>query len=138
LDPYKAYQQNRASGQTRIDTTVALYEAIIERLEKALAALRRQDEATTQKQLGLCHLGIAALASAFDPRAGELAVTLHRLFDFTVRCLRNPTVNSIEAALNVFRTLHEAFQTIRPEAVQMERSGAIPPLDQLRTFQATA
>jgi flagellin-specific chaperone FliS len=135
MNAHKAYQQNRATVQPRIDTTIGLYEAIIARLEKALAALARKDAQTAKKQVAAASLGVAALASAFDARAGELAVNLLRLYGFVAQCLKAGTETEIKAALDVLRTLQEGFVEIRPEAVQLERAGKIPPLLDSCTFQ---
>jgi flagellin-specific chaperone FliS len=138
MNPHKVYQQMRAPGQLRIDVILSLYEAVIERLEKALVALRQKDQAAAQKQLAACNLGVGGLVSAFDPRRGELAMNLLRLYDFVVRCLADGSEAKVQAALNVLRTLHSAFVAIRPQAVEMERAGEIPPLDQAPSFQASA
>jgi flagellar biosynthetic protein FliS len=138
LNPYKAYQQNRNASQTRIDVTLALYEEIMGKTEKALAALRSRDQVAAQKHLAAAHLGIAALASAFDARAGELAFNLLRLYEFVGRCLMAATTTKVEAALTVLRNLYEGFLEIRSEAVNLERSGAIAPVDQVRTFHVNA
>jgi flagellar biosynthetic protein FliS len=135
---YQAYQQNRSAGQTRIDTILSLYEAILERLERARAALRRHDSATAQKELDACAFGISGLSAAFNPHSGELALSLMRLYDFAVRCLGQADEAGVEAALNTLRTLYEAFAAIRPEAVHLERSGQIPPLAHAYTIQARA
>lgn len=138
MNPYNAYQQNRAAGQTRIDTTLYLFEALLERIEKARACLRKQDRAAAQKHLDACRLGIAALASAVDARAVPLAENLLRLYDFVTRSLADGTEPSLRAAVNVLHTLYEGFLEIRPEAVRLERSGAIVSLDQIRTIQIKA
>jgi flagellin-specific chaperone FliS len=138
LNSYKAYQQHRAPAQTRIDTILSLYEALFERLEKARAALGRQDQAEAKKQLAACQLGVGTLASAFDARAGELAFNLFRLYEFVGRCLASADETQLEAAMKVLRTLYEGFLEIRPEAVRKERAGVIPALDQISTVQASA
>jgi flagellar biosynthetic protein FliS len=138
LNPYKAYQNRQSAGQTRIDTILSLYEAVIDRLERALGALRQKDQDAVRRQLTAASLGVAALGSAFDVRGGEMAVNFLRLYGFVVRCLEDGNPANLQAALKVLRNLHKGFLAIRPEAVAMERSGEIPPLDHVPSFQARA
>ena len=138
LNPYKAYQHNRTASQTRIDITLSLYEEIMGRMENALAALRSQDQTAANKHLAASHLGVTALASAFDVRSGELAFNLLRLYEFVGRCLMAATTTKIEAALVVLRNLYEGFLQVRSEAVALERSGIISPVDEARSFHVSA
>jgi flagellin-specific chaperone FliS len=138
MNPYKAYQQKQAVGQTRIDIILSLYETLIERLQKTLTSLRQGNEAEVRKQLAACNLGLAGLASAVEGQGGEVASNFLRLYGFVARRLEEADESSILAALNVLRTLHGAFAEIRTQAVAMERSGEIPALDRLPSFQANA
>jgi flagellar biosynthetic protein FliS len=138
MNPYKAYQQNRAAGQTRIDIILSLYDEVTGRIEKALAAQEQQDHAAVKRQLAASNLGVAGLANALNANGGEMAVNFLRLYDFVVRCLAEQSAAKLKAALDVLHTLREAFATIRPQAVAMERAGEIPPLDLVSSFQAKA
>ena len=138
MNPYKAYQNRQTAGQTRIDTILSLYEAVIERLERTIGALRQKDQEAARRQLTAASLGVAALGGAFDVRGGEMAVNFLRLYGFVFRCLEDGSPANLQAALKVLRNLHNGFLAIRPEAVAMERSGEIPPLDQVPSFQARA
>jgi flagellin-specific chaperone FliS len=138
MNPYQAYQNGAAKGQLRIDVVVSLYEEAIERLEKTLAAAQRQDAVAVEKLMPPIHLIVGALAGAIDDRAGEMSLNLLRLFDFVIHCLKTPNAMHLQPALNVMRTLHEAFVTIRDEAAQLERAGQISSLDRLHAVEVSA
>jgi flagellar secretion chaperone FliS len=135
FNAHNAYRQCAATGQTRVDLILGLYEAIIDRLEKALAALRSDDHKSLQHQVAACTLGVGALAGAYNGAAGELAFTFLRLFEFVGHCLRNASETNLLAALNVLRNLQEGFIAIRAEARDLERTGQVPPLTGTATFQ---
>ena len=138
MNPLHAYQRQRSPGQPRIDTILLLYETLILRLQEALASWRANDQAAAKKRLAACQVAVTSLASGFANGKDELSVNLLRLYEFVGHCLTSPSEASISSALQVLQTLQEGFQQIRPEAIQLERSGAIPPLDRVRTFQIRA
>jgi len=138
MNPYRAYQQNRAAGQTRIDIILSLYDQVIGRVQKAIAATDRHDPAAVKHQLAACSLGVGGLANALSTNGGEMAVNFLRLYDFVVRCLEEGTASRLKAALDTLQTLRDGFATIRPQAVEMERAGEIPPLDLVSSFQTKA
>ncbi len=80
---------------------------------------------------------VCQLAAGVDPNYDGAANFL-RLYDFVIRAISKRTVEQAEAALKVLRTLREGFQAIRPEAVALEKSGAIPPVNATRLVEATA
>ena len=51
MNPYQTYQQHRTFAFTRVDMVLALYDAAIERLDKARLALESNDEAAAQAPL---------------------------------------------------------------------------------------
>jgi flagellin-specific chaperone FliS len=138
MNPYKKYQGGTGQQPLRIDVILSLYEEVIERVQKTLEAAQRGDTAGVQKLLPPIHLIISALASAADGHAGELSLNLLKLFDFVVHCLKTPDAMHLEPALGVLRTLHDAFLTIRDEAAQLERSGAIMSVDRMHELDASA
>jgi flagellin-specific chaperone FliS len=138
MNAYKAYREYNLAHEPRIDTTLALFETLIQRLDKALGALRRGDRETCDRQVAACTLGVGALASACDAPCGDLPATLFALYGVVAQCLQAATEEKLQAALNVLRTLHEGFAGIRQKAVQLERAGQIPPLTTTSTFQASA
>jgi flagellin-specific chaperone FliS len=138
MNPYEAYRQRSAPAHTRIDTVLSLYETLIDRIEKAIAAVERKDDETAKKQVAACTLAAASLMSASVGRVGELAVNLQRLLDFVIRQLAAPTPANLKSAALVLRTLHEGFAGIRERAIKLERDGEIPPIADGTTFQLRA
>jgi flagellin-specific chaperone FliS len=138
MNPYKAYQQTLSGGQTRIDTTLALYEAAIDRLEKATTLLGTGNTAAAGAPLASVRLIVGALASAVSNDAGELAGNLLRLFEFVTHCVASAQSAQVAAAAKVLRTLYEGFIAIRPEALRLERAGTLPPLDRACSIHLSA
>jgi flagellin-specific chaperone FliS len=137
MNPYRAYQGRAYSNWLRIDLLLALYDGAIERLEAAVAALRKQDRASAAPLLARARLIVAGLISGVDPSQGELAVQFLRLYEFVNRGLEAGSVKGLEGALRVLRTLREGLRAIRPEAVELERQGHIPPADALPRIEMT-
>ncbi len=139
MNPYRAYQnQMGGNGQTRIDVVLALYEALIDRCERALAAVRGNDQATLRRQLAAGVFGLTGLVNASEGRTEEVALSLRRVYKFVADCLANPNESRLVAALNSLRGLHESFLAIRAQAVELERRGEISPIRQEGVFQARA
>jgi flagellin-specific chaperone FliS len=128
-----AYEQIRRTGMPRVDMILTVYNAIIERLEQAQQAPADQAE----KLVAEARLAVSGLAIGVAQQADEVGVNLLRLYDFVLYCLRQDAAR-IADALGVMRTLREGFQAIRPQALEMERSGIIPPLDRTHAVQSLA
>jgi flagellar biosynthetic protein FliS len=137
-NPYTAYQQQGIASLTRIDLILALHDGAIERLEQAMAALKQNTAADVQPFLKKAELGVLGLANGVDPSAGELQITLLRLYEFVIHCMKEGSPEKLESALQVLQTLRSGYQEVRPEAVRLEREGAIPPIDSVRLLQTTA
>ena len=136
-----AYQQTQAHnvGHTRIDLLLALYDGAIERLNRAIADLNRGDRAAAFPLIARAQLIVGELTSGVrvgvDP---ELGTNMLRLYDFVTHQLRHCDADHLQDAVGVLCTLREGFQTIRPEAVALERSGQIPPVNDPTPFLAEA
>ena len=81
---------------------------------------------------------VEGIASGVRTDQGDLSHNLLRLYEFAVSAIRKGDLESIDGALKVLRTLNEGFQAIRPEAVELERNGIIPPSEEMSTVQAMA
>jgi flagellar biosynthetic protein FliS len=138
MNPHKAYQANSRGSRSRIDLLLELYDRAIDIAQRALAALNRGDAETARPLLNKAQAGWAALAAGVDTSQGEVAVNLARLYEFVVYSLSQGTPNDVKAALDVLTTLREALLGIRAQAVELERSGAIPPLEAQRLVEVTA
>ena len=111
LYPYKADQNQVATtSQTRIDVVLGLYEAIIDRLEKALAALRGDDRAALKHQVAACALGLTGLAGASEGRGEDVALSLRRVY--RVRCGMPCRSQQDQSQLRTGRTAHCPWQLL--------------------------
>jgi flagellar protein FliS len=137
-NPYMAYQQQGTASLTRIDLILALHDGAIERLEQTLAALKQSAAAEVQLLLKKAELGVLGLANGLDLNGGELQDNLLRLYEFVTHCIKEGSPEKLESALEVLQTLRSGYQEIRPEAIRLEREGAIPSLDSVRLVQTTA
>jgi hypothetical protein len=131
MTPRIAYEQNRRLGTPRIDMILNVYDGIIDRLEQA-----RQASADQAKPfLADARIAVSGMLIAAAQSTDDVSVNFQRLYDFVLHCLDAGTAR-IGDALNVLCTLRESFQTIRKQALDMERSGVIPPLDRAHVVQS--
>jgi flagellar protein FliS len=139
MNPYRAYQQQQSlTGWSRIDMLLALYDGAIERLDKAMSLLNQGQEKAAEPLLTRVQLIVGALVTGMVENGSEIQTNLFRLYEFVLHSIRTGGVDNLRAAKNTMNTLREGFQGIRSEAVHLERSGTIPPIDVLRNVHATA
>jgi flagellin-specific chaperone FliS len=138
MNPYRAYQGQPYANWLRIDLLLALYDGAIEKLEAAVAAVRKPDRAAAMPLLARVRIIVAGLVVTVDRSRGDVAGQFLRLYEFVNHCLGTTDVKKLEAAANVLRTLREGSQSIRAEAVELERSEQVPPLDAVPIIQITA
>ena len=136
MNPYQVYREQQTIGWSRIDLLLALYDGAIERLEQTRQALARADRTAAAPLLVRSQRIVLELAASLDFKYGEVSKNLHRLYLFVMGAMSG-TKPDIEAALAVLRVLREGLEGIRPEAIQLERSGAIPPADEPYGLRAT-
>jgi flagellar secretion chaperone FliS len=136
MNPYQIYQHQKATGWTRIDMLLALYDGAIERLEQAQEALARDDEAAASPLLLRAERIVLELLAGLDLTYGEVPRNLQRLYVHVIRSISSGTARQRAGALEVLRTLREALWEIRPEALALERSGAIPAINSSQSLQA--
>jgi flagellar biosynthetic protein FliS len=134
----KAYKENRNLGWTRVDLILAVYDGILDQLGRARDTLAQPDEEKARAILAKARIGVETLAAGVDLVQGEVPANFRRLYDFVLHCLAQPQLALIDAAQKVLRPLHEAFQTIRNQALDLERKGVIPSLEPVKVIQASA
>jgi flagellar protein FliS len=140
MNGYQTYQKQQQSvGGTRIDLLLALFDGAIRRSIQAEDLIRagKQPEATAllaKVQLIVSELA-AGVRTDVDTTNGE---NLLRLYEFVVHQLSLARVESVAQARKILQTLHEGFESIRKEAVELERRGALASSDKLLTVMATA
>jgi flagellin-specific chaperone FliS len=129
--PTRAYRPAAGAGSTRIDMLLTLFDAAIDRMDRASALLTSEDGEACQMALAQrarAQLLVMGLASGIDLTAGDpTSVDLLRLYEFCARVLASGGREEIVKARDCLATVREGFRAIREEAVRLERSGAIPP-----------
>jgi flagellin-specific chaperone FliS len=138
MNGYAAYKKVQAMPTTRIDLILALYRKTLENLNGARLALERQNPASARPLLLQAQLIVSAMASELPAYRDEGSLNFLRLYEFVVHQMTLETVESIDAAVRVLTPLLKGFETVRNEALALERRGAIPPLDQARLVSLTA
>ena len=132
------YEDNRTVGWSRIDLILAVYDGILDQLVRARAILAQGDREKARTILAKVRIGVETLAAGVDLVQGEVPAHFRRLYDFVLHCLQQPQLALIDDALKILRTLQEAFQAIRMQALDLERKGVIPSLEQIKVIQASA
>jgi flagellin-specific chaperone FliS len=138
MNPYAAYQQQTTPSWTRIDMLLALFDGGVERCEQALAARERQDDKEAKRLLLKARLIVCGLASGVIHDGDPVTTNILRLYEFCLHALDRGGAEDIQGAVKVLRILREGFQRIRPEAVNLERQGVIPPVRDLPAVETLA
>ena len=140
MNPYRNYRQSGpAAGSTRIELLLSLYDGALERLDQAETALKAGNPQGAVPHLIKAQLIVSALASGV--RTGineEMATNMLRLYEFVVRQLATPDIQKIIDARMVLNNLRAGFDAIRDEAIQLERTGQIPPAEQMQLILTSA
>ena len=134
---YAEYQQQSTECWPRVDMLLALFDELIRKLEKAREAFSTHESDTAQKLIQRCQLVIGGLISGVIPDSGELASNCLRTYEFALFSLEKATLSGIEDALRSLKPLWEGFQKIREEAIQLERNGEIPVIENSNTLEVT-
>src|SRR5260370_31028014 len=108
----------------------------MQKLEQTREALARNDRAAAQPLLQRAQMLLGGLAAGVVPDSGEVADNCLRLYEFALKRLDSGTLAAVDDVLRVLRPLHEGFQGIRDDAVQLERAGEIPVVSNI-PIQAT-
>lgn len=140
MNAYQKYRRpDEPTGWTRMDMLLALYDKALERLDRAEAAIRANDPTTAVPQLAKTQLIVTELAAGVRVEVNPEANTaILRLYEFIAHELAHATIEGIENARKILRTLREGFEAIRVEANELERSGQLPAADQVMMILATA
>ncbi len=115
---HQAYTRSRQHGWTRIDMIIALYQATLnsmEELERQLAEGRPLP--ATQMKLQRRLLGILA---GLDLSAGDLPMGIGQLVRWALSQLPIPDPRVWHHVIRTFRTICQAYESIRPEAAEQE------------------
>jgi flagellin-specific chaperone FliS len=140
MNPYRSYKQYEpASGWTRIDLLLALYDKALERLDKAEGSLLAGEPSVAVPQLAKTQHIVVELAAGVRVEVNPEANTnMLRLYDYVVAELSHASLEGIANARKILRTLREGFEAIRAEANELERTGRLESADRAQMILATA
>ncbi len=117
---------------------LALYDAALMELERARLAHAKSDEVLAKRHCNKALRVVCQLRYGVDPQYGELSQQLERLFEYVTTCVAGGSAANVADTIVVLSTLREGFEAIRDEAVEMEKSGKIPPLEFAPTLERLA
>lgn len=132
MNNYKKYQQQ--STVPRVDIILALYDSLINNLERVQTLPR--DEATAL--LARCKLAISGMVAGVAASPDPAGQSFLRLYEYVHHCLDQGTSLDLKNALDILRILREGFQHVRPQALDLERQGHLPPANHGHTLRALA
>ncbi len=140
MNPYRSYKPNEpASGWTRIDLLLALYDKALERLDRAEGSLLAGEPQDAVPQLAKTQHIIAELAAGVRVEVNPEANTnVLRLYEYLAAELSRPAIENIGNARKVLRTLREGFEAVRAEANELERTGRLESADRAQLVLAIA
>lgn len=139
MNPYQSKRQPAAVAATRIELLLALYDGAISRMNQAIDLMRGGERFQAVTLISKTQLIVTALAAGVkievDP---EMGANYLRLYEFVTHLLTKPEIKRIQEALKIIETLREGFESIREEAIAMERRGEFVSTDRLKALYATA
>src|ERR1700757_2667624 len=121
----QAYRQNQKADLPRVDLILAVYDAVIDRLEKARSLLGT-DAQKARALVVQCEVAIGGIAGGMPlapasvdgaGKTGEDAVAANflRLYEYVLHCLGETTEAGIRDALMTLQTLREGFLQVRAQ-----------------------
>jgi flagellin-specific chaperone FliS len=138
MQGYAAYKQTRDLPLTRIDLILALYRKALDHLASARAALIGPSPADALPHLTRTQLIVVSIASGLPADKDAVAINFLRLYEFVAHQMVVGTLESVEAATRVLKTLLKGFETVHEQAVSLESQGKIPRLGRDHMVSLTA
>ena len=129
MNPYARYRNQETPTTTRIDSLLSLFDAACERIDEAIEAMQGSDLELTRSLRTKARMVVLGLWSGVDIERGEGVSEMVSLYQFAANALATGTLEDVRGAANVLSTLREGFRGIREEAIELERTGVIPPID---------
>jgi flagellin-specific chaperone FliS len=137
MQGYAAYKEAQNAPMTRIDLVLTLYRKALDNLAKARAALAGHHPEGARTHLANTQLIVLGMAAGLPGHKDKAAHNFLRLYEFVAYQMIQGTLESVDAAEKVLRTLLKGFETVREEAVSLELQCKIPPLDRDRLVSLT-
>ncbi len=112
-----AYRENSVATQSRGRLIVMLYDGAVKFLRQAIQEIEKQDWVAKGKYIGKAIAIIDELDMSLDMEAGgEIAMNLHKLYDFVRRHLTEANTQRdpqrIHEAINILEELNEGWKAI--------------------------
>jgi flagellin-specific chaperone FliS len=137
MQGYAAYKEAQNAPMTRIDLILTLYRKALDLLAQARGALADHCPERALPHLAKTQLIVLGMAAGLPGHKDEAAHNFLRLYEFIAYQMVQGTLESVDAAEKVLRTLLKGFETVREEAVSLELQCKIPPLDRDRLVSLT-
>ncbi|MBW3539932.1 MAG: flagellar protein FliS [Planctomycetes bacterium] len=125
---FDVYQQQSASW-TRIDMLLAAYDGAIARLKKAHQMLTDDNEQAARPLLIRAQRIVLELYAGLDLRHGQIPENMQRLYLYVLHAIGQLDAESIASAVTILERIREGLKSIREEAIELERTGAVHPVD---------
>jgi flagellar secretion chaperone FliS len=138
MQGYAAYKEAQNSPMTRIDLILTLYRKALDHLSLARAALGDHRPEKALPHLAKTQLVVLGMAAGLPGHKDEAALNFLRLYEFVAYQMVQGTLEGVDAADKVLRTLLKGFETVREQAVSLELQCKIPPLDRDHLVSLTA
>ena len=140
MNPYQKYRQSEpATGLTRIELLLTMFDVALARLEKAAQALTNGDVPIATPYLAKTQLIISEMAAGVRIDIDEaMGLNMLRLYEYAVHEIKTPRLQNVRNAIKVLSIVREGFEGIRDEAIQLEKSGQLVASDRLQMVLATA
>lgn len=129
MKPHILYKSRQATGWTRVDMLLAVYDGVIRAIDQGIAASMQPGTGIPATARLQAQKLLLLLLEGIDPKAGEVAESSRQLLVFCVEQIQSAVTSDWMTARKVLALLREGFQDIREEAQKLEESGQIPRLD---------
>jgi flagellin-specific chaperone FliS len=127
--------ESMVNGWTRIDMLLALYQRSIDSVQAAKSAKESQSESSMGVFVLEAQKTILAIHSGLKADEDEVARNIARLLNFVLMRIEE---QNFDEASRFLEQLHESFSAIRETAVELEASGAIPPISNANVIDTVA
>lgn len=125
--PTQGLVESEIQGWTRIEALLELYDRAIVSIEcMQEASGESATEQFTKYQLDAFRY-LYGIASGLDTERSEIAQNVANLLSFVLLQVQQTQYDS---ALHFLRQLRESFDAIKEDAIECERKGVIPPLQE--------
>jgi flagellin-specific chaperone FliS len=123
------------NGWTRVEMLVALYDRAITTIEVAQRAEQQGDTSLLATKMLEANRFLLALHAGLNTEVCGIAKDVARLLNFVMLRLGQ---HNFDEAIRFLKELQSSFEQIQEQAMAMEKSGEIPPLNEARGLNTIA